>query len=126
MLEKIQEKETQLLAVKGENDSKQQVIDYQKIENEQLKAEQKQWHQEKVTLIQDRDQLQQEEQRWLRERKELKEEGKQQQQKFRDLEQQLQEKMKDLERENKKLYSDLAVHKQGIYHCTILMQHCII
>ena len=133
MLEKIHEKEAQLLAVKGENDSKQQVIDHlessvqdQKIENERLKAEQKQWHQEKVILVQDRDRLQQDEQRWLRERKELKEEGKQQQQKFRDLEQQLQEKMKDLERENKKLYSDLTVHKQGIYHCTILMQHCII
>ena len=115
MLEKIHEKEAQLLAVKGENDSKQQVIDHlessvqdQKIENERLKAEQKQWHQERVILVQDRDRLQQDEQRWLREREELKEEGKQQQQKFRDLEQQLQEKMKDLERE-----------KEGIYHCTI-------
>ena len=103
-----------MLAVKGENDSKQQVIDYQKIENERLKAEQKQWHQEKVTLIQDRDQLQQEEQRWLREREELKEEGKQQQQKFHDLEQQLQEKMKQKE--------DLDREKEGMYHCK-LMSH---
>ena len=114
MLEKIQEKEAQLLAVKGENDSKQQVIDYQKTENEQLKAEQKQWHLEKVTLVQDRDQLQQEEQRWLQEREELKEEGKQQQQKFHDLEQQLQEKMKDLERENNELRNILTAHEKGM------------
>ena len=117
LLEKIHEKEAQLLAVKGENDSKQQVIDYQKIENEQLKAEQKQWHQERLTLVQDRDQLQQEEQRWLREREELKEEGKQQQQKFRDLEQQLQENMKqkeDLESESNELRNILTAHEKGM------------
>ena len=122
LLEKIHEKEAQLLAVKGENDSKQQVIDHlessvqdQKIENEQLKAEQKQWHLEKVTLVQERDRLQQDEQRWLREREELKEEGKQQQQKFHDLEQQLQEKMKQKE--------DLEREKEGIYHCKIMSHY---
>ena len=113
----LQEKEAQLLAVKEENDSKQKVIDHQKMENERLKAEQKQWQQERVNLVQERDHLQQE-------REELKEEGKRWQQKFQDLEQQLQEKMKqkeDLEREKNELCNILTAHNKGMYCCALLM-----
>ena len=103
-LEKIEEQDAQLVAVQREVDSKEQVItrletrvQEERMAKEHLKAAQKRWQEERVILLREKESFQQEKQHWVQQNEEVEEEGKRQQLKIHNLQQELQEKMKECE-----------------------------